>query len=179
MYQTNCEDYAEIRLVPEASLCFSFPVGGPSPATGLRRRDTLSAAADADLLALSTGIVPEDPTALAKMLKVPVTAEKFFLEAHVKLQPVDLPVDGTYVCGLAHSPRSMDETVAQAQAAAGRACHPLAKGSVTPAPIVSQIDAEQCIGCGACESFCPYKAIDIYKEGQWNNVLCRGTVSLQ
>lgn len=119
---------------------------------------------EADLLALSTGIVPEDPTALAKMLKVPVTAEKFFLEAHVKLQPVDLPVDGTYVCGLAHSPRSMDETVAQAQAAAGRACHPLAKGSVTPAPIVSQIDAEQCIGCGACESFCPYKAIDIYKD---------------
>ncbi len=57
-------------------------------------------AMEADLLALSAGIVPEDPTALAKMLKVPVTAEKFFLEAHVKLQPVDLPVDGTYVCGL-------------------------------------------------------------------------------
>ena len=121
---------------------------------------------EADLLALSTGIVPEDPTALAKMLKVPITAEKFFLEAHVKLQPVDLPVDGTYVCGLAHSPRSMDETVAQAQAAAGRACQPLAKGSVTSAPIVSQIDAEQCIGCGACESFCPYKAIEMYKEGK-------------
>uniref|UniRef100_UPI004057195C 4Fe-4S dicluster-binding protein n=1 Tax=Candidatus Electrothrix sp. TaxID=2170559 RepID=UPI004057195C len=121
---------------------------------------------EADFLALSTGIVPEDPTALAKMLKVPVTTEKFFLEAHVKLQPVDLPVDGTFVCGLAHSPRSMDETVAQAQAAAGRACQPLAKGSVTPAPIVSQIDAEQCIGCGACESFCPYKAVEMYKEGK-------------
>ncbi|MCI5196671.1 MAG: 4Fe-4S dicluster domain-containing protein, partial [Candidatus Electrothrix sp. AW5] len=121
---------------------------------------------EADLLALATGIVPEDPMSLAKMLKVPITAEKFFLEAHVKLQPVDLPVDGIYVCGLAHSPRSMDETVAQAQAAAGRACQPLAKGSVTPAPIVSQIDAEQCIGCGACEFFCPYKAIEMYKEGK-------------
>jgi len=101
---------------------------------------------------------------LARMLKVPVTAEKFFLEAHVKLQPVDLPVDGTYVCGLAHSPRSMDETIAQAQAAAGRACHPLARGSITPAPIVSKVDPEKCIGCGACEAFCPYKAITIYRE---------------
>jgi len=118
----------------------------------------------ADLLALSVGIVPEDPTKLARMLKVPVTADKFFLEAHVKLQPVDLPVDGTYICGLAHSPRSMDETIAQAQAAAGRACHPLARGSITPAPIVSKVDPELCIGCGACESFCPYKAIEIYKE---------------
>ncbi|MFA7346531.1 MAG: FAD-dependent oxidoreductase [Desulfurivibrionaceae bacterium] len=118
----------------------------------------------ADLLALSVGIVPEDPTQLARMLKVPVTADKFFLEAHVKLQPVDLPVDGTYVCGLAHSPRSMDETIAQAQAAAGRACQPLARGFITPAPIVSKVDPELCLGCGACESFCPYKAIEIYKE---------------
>jgi len=120
----------------------------------------------ADLLVLSVGIVPEDPAVLARMLKVPVTAENFFLEAHVKLRPVDLPVDGVYVCGLAHAPKTMDETIAQAQAAAGRACQPLARGSIVPEPIVSRVDPELCIGCGACQAFCPYKAIDIYKEGK-------------
>ncbi|MBU4262206.1 MAG: CoB--CoM heterodisulfide reductase iron-sulfur subunit A family protein [Proteobacteria bacterium] len=120
----------------------------------------------ADMVVLAVGIVPEDPSTLARMLKVPVTAENFYLEAHVKLRPVDLPVDGVYVCGLAHSPKTMDETIAQAQAAAGRACQPLARGSIVPEPIVSQVDSELCIGCGACQSFCPYKAIEIYKEGK-------------
>jgi heterodisulfide reductase subunit A len=118
----------------------------------------------ADLLILATGIESEDPTDLAKLLKVPLTSDQFFLEAHVKLRPVDLAVDGVHVCGLAHSPKSIDETIAQAQAAAGRACQPLTAGKLTPEPIVSSVDAGKCIGCGACESFCPYKAIQIYKE---------------
>ncbi|MEW6220688.1 MAG: FAD-dependent oxidoreductase [Thermodesulfobacteriota bacterium] len=120
----------------------------------------------ADALVLSTGIVAEDPQPLARMLKVPVTAEGFFLEAHVKLRPVDLPVDGVYVCGLAHGPKAMDESIAQAQAAAGRACQPLAAGAITPEPIVSQVDPAACIGCGACESFCPYKAMEMVGEGK-------------
>ncbi|MFA7382360.1 MAG: FAD-dependent oxidoreductase [Desulfurivibrionaceae bacterium] len=121
---------------------------------------------EADLLILSVGIVPEDPSLLARMLKVPVTAEKFYLEAHVKLRPVDLAVDGIYVCGLAHGPKTMAETIAQAQAAAGRAGQPLARGFISPEPIVSHVDPDLCIGCGACESFCPYKAIKIDKEAK-------------
>lgn len=120
----------------------------------------------ADLVVLSVGIVPESATGLARMLKVPLTADGFFLEAHVKLRPVDLAVDGVYVCGLAHSPKTMDETIAQAQAAAGRACQPLAKGAIQPEPIVSQVDEDRCIGCGACETFCPYKAIRMIKKGK-------------
>ncbi|MCB2180899.1 MAG: FAD-dependent oxidoreductase [Desulfobulbaceae bacterium] len=128
----------------------------------------------ADLLILSTGIEADDPTALAKLLKVPITADKFYLEAHVKLRPVDLAVDGVFVCGLAHSPKSIEETIAQAQAAGGRACQPLSHGRITPEPIVSSVDPEKCIGCGACEKFCPYKAIQIYKEGKIRKA---GTIS--
>jgi heterodisulfide reductase subunit A len=118
---------------------------------------------NADLLVLSVGIVPENTKELALMLKVPVTAENFYLEAHVKLRPVDLPVDGVFTCGLAHSPQSMAESIAQAQAAAGRACQPLARGTISPEPIVSSVDQEKCIGCGACQTFCPYKAIEIIR----------------
>ncbi|WP_456385545.1 FAD-dependent oxidoreductase [Desulfolithobacter sp.] len=117
-----------------------------------------------DLLILATGIEADDSGTLAKLLKVPLTSDRFFLEAHVKLRPVDLAVDGVFVCGLAHSPKPIDESIVQAQAAAGRACQPLAKGSITPEPIVSSVDADKCIGCGACEKFCPYRAIQLYKE---------------
>jgi heterodisulfide reductase subunit A len=119
-----------------------------------------------DLLALSVGIVPSQPEALSKMLKTPLTNDGFFLEAHPKLRPVEFSVDGVYLCGLAHGPKPISESVAQATAAAGKACIPLAKGYVTVEPIVSFVDTATCIGCGICESLCPYSAIRMTKVGK-------------
>lgn len=116
-----------------------------------------------DLVALSVGIVPNEVEELAKLLKIPLTQENFFLEAHVKLRPVEMAVAGVYVCGLAHSPKPVDESISQAKAAAAKACIPLAQGLVAVEPIVSSVDKEKCIGCGICESLCPYKAIQVIK----------------
>ncbi len=119
-----------------------------------------------DLLALSVGIVPDGTEDLSKLLKAPLTDDKFFLEAHVKLRPVELPVDGVYVCGLAHGPKPVDETIAQAQAAGAKAAIPLVKGSVSVDPIVSSVDENTCIGCGLCVSLCPFGAIEMIKVGK-------------
>jgi heterodisulfide reductase subunit A len=116
-----------------------------------------------DLVALSVGMVPEGTGELSKLLKAPLTDDRFFLEAHVKLRPVELPVDGVYVCGLAHGPKPLDETIAQAQAAAAKAAIPLVKGHVSVDPIVSKVDQEACIGCSLCASLCPYQAIEMKK----------------
>ena len=118
-----------------------------------------------DLLVLSVGIVPSEVEELARILKIPLTADGFFLEAHPKLRPVEFSVDGIYLCGLAHSPKPISESIAQAKSAAGKACIRLARGYVAVEPIVSSVDQEICIGCGICESLCPHSAIRITKVG--------------
>ncbi len=117
-----------------------------------------------EVLALSVGIVAEGTEEISKLLKVPVNEDKFFLEAHVKLRPVELPVSGVYVCGLAHSPKPVEEIIVQAQAAAAKASIPLCKGFVSVEPTISCVDKETCIGCGLCESLCPYQSIRITKD---------------
>jgi heterodisulfide reductase subunit A len=119
-----------------------------------------------DLVALSVGVVPDSTDELSKMLKAPLTSDKFFLEAHVKLRPVELSVSGVFVCGLAHGPKPMDETIAQAQAAAAKAAIPLVKGSVSIDPIVSTVEQDKCIGCSLCASLCPFGAIEMIKVGK-------------
>jgi len=115
-----------------------------------------------DLVVLSTPMVAQANSGdLAQKLKVPVDENGFFLEAHVKLRPVDFATDGIYVCGCAHWPANVDESIFQAYAAASRASIPLSVGHVTAEPIIPVIDEEECSGCGLCEMTCPFKAIQI------------------
>jgi len=113
----------------------------------------------ADLVNLATAIEPADNTKLSAMYKLPLNAENFFMEAHAKLRPVEFASDGIFLCGLAHYPKSIDESIAQAMAAASRATTVLAKDSIQISPLVSQIDTEKCIGCGLCEEVCAFGAI--------------------
>ena len=112
-------------------------------------------------ITLSAAIIPAENKEISRLLKVPLNTDGFFQEAHVKLRPVDFSTDGVFVCGLAHSPKSIDESISQAQAAAARAAIPLARGYVITEPIASSVDPEKCFGCGICEYLCPYSSIKV------------------
>jgi heterodisulfide reductase subunit A len=132
----------------------------------------------AEAVVLSAGIEAEsDNEDLARLFKLPLTEERFFLEAHVKLRPVDFAADGVYLCGLAHSPRAIDETIAQAQAAAVRAVTLLAKKELTATPIIAQVNPRLCAACGLCVEVCPYSARILEPDMDYAEVvevLCQG-----
>jgi heterodisulfide reductase subunit A len=113
------------------------------------------------MIVLSTAVVPGNNEAISKLLKLTLNSDGFFQEAHVKLRPVDFATDGIFVCGLAHSPKPIDESLCQAHAAATRASIPLVRGYVTVEPIVSSVDPDKCFGCGICEYLCPYNSIEV------------------
>jgi len=139
---------------------------------------------DADLLVLSAAIVARpDGQELAQMLKVPLNQDRFFLEAHLKLRPVDFATEGVFLCGLAHSPKGLHETIAQATAAASRAATILAKDSLVPESAISEVIDENCDGCAYCIDPCPYHALTLieYMRGggikktvETNEALCKG-----
>jgi len=121
---------------------------------------------NADLLVLSSATVPRENEELAKLLKIQRTAEDFFLEAHMKLRPVDLASDGMYVCGSAHAPKLISETISQANAAAARASTLLSKESITVSGIVARVEGEKCAACLTCVRICPYEVPIINAQGE-------------
>ncbi len=132
-----------------------------------------------DLLVLSVGIHPpyESNEKMAPMLKVPLNDDKFFLEAHVKLRPVDFATAGIFVCGLAHSPRSIDESIMQANAVVSRASTYLSKDEIEAEGIIATVDISKCSGCGLCIETCAYNAITMDEEKmvvEINSGLCKG-----
>lgn len=129
-----------------------------------------------DLLALSAATVPADTAELASMLKVPRTADGFFLEAHMKLRPVDFASEGIYLCGLAHSPKMIDESLSQAWATVSRACTILSKDQIQVGGVVSVVDPERCAACLTCVRVCPYNVPVINADGvaEIEIAMCQG-----
>jgi heterodisulfide reductase subunit A-like polyferredoxin len=134
-----------------------------------------------DYLNLATAIIPNgQEDMLSKLLKVPLDNDGFFLEAHMKLKPVEFATDGIFLCGLAHYPKPVEESIVQAKAAASRASTLLVRDYVEVEPIVSVVDQEKCIGCGLCETSCPFGAINLAKvpgkgyRAENISALCKG-----
>jgi len=135
---------------------------------------------EADSVVLSAAVIPSaDSNRIAGLFKVPLSPDGFFQEAHVKLRPVDFAAEGVYLCGTAHYPKHLTETISQAQGAAGRALTLLSNDSVIASGAVCEVSASSCISCGACISVCTYGAIEFEdtprgKKAVVNPVLCKG-----
>jgi len=129
----------------------------------LGRKMTVSA----DCLALSTGLIADEEGTedLAMVFRLARTPDGFFLEDHVKLRPVDLPVPGFFVAGTAHSPKTIRESIAQAQAAAGRAQTLLARNVINLGAAVARVDGKRCAACLICVRACPFHVPFINADG--------------
>ena len=137
---------------------------------------------ETDLLTLATAVIPPADDALAQFFKVPMNADGFFVEKHAKLGPSEFATDGVFLCGLAHYPKPIDESVAQGRAAASRALTLLAREKVYTSGTVAETNPAICSSCGVCVSICPYSAPSFIPEddrfnpgkAQINAVLCKG-----
>jgi heterodisulfide reductase subunit A len=130
-----------------------------------------------DLLVLASAMIPEKNNALAPLYKVSQKADGFFAEAHVKLRPNDFATDGVFVCGLAHAPKPLDESIAQAQAAASRAVTVLSALQIAVSGTVAQVDPGFCSQCGVCVAVCPYSAPNFNEKtakAEIQPTLCKG-----
>jgi heterodisulfide reductase subunit A len=129
-----------------------------------------------DILVLSAAIHPNpDNSKLSTMLKAPLNKEGFFLEAHMKLRPVDFSTEGIFLCGLAHGPHTIGESVGQALAAVSRASTILSKDEIMGEPVVAFVNEAMCSGCLTCLALCPLSAItEENGKAKVNPILCKG-----
>ncbi len=138
----------------------------------------------ADLVVLSAGIIPnEGNKTIAQLLKVPLDSNGFFLEAHMKLRPIDFATDGIYMCGLAHSAKAVEESIIQAKAASSRAATVLSRDRIELEATISHVIDENCDGCAFCIEPCPYNALTLLeymrngvvrKTVETNEIDCKG-----
>jgi len=131
----------------------------------------------ADRLVLSAGVTAADTADVSGLMKFNRNPEGFFIEAHVKLRPVDMPSEGVYLCGTAHGPKLISETIAQAQAAASRASTLLSKDSIKLSAITAKVDPDHCVKCLTCVRTCPFgvpQFNDTTKVVEINEALCHG-----
>jgi heterodisulfide reductase subunit A len=140
---------------------------------------------EADLLSLASVMQPDvaENTRIAQMLKVPLNADGFFMEAHAKLRPVDFATEGVYLAGLAHNPKGLRECMVQGRAAASRAATVISKEKLETEGTIANVNPDLCVACGACEDVCAYKAISVQdvvirrqtvRKAVVNDVLCKG-----
>jgi heterodisulfide reductase subunit A-like polyferredoxin len=118
-----------------------------------------------DLLVLATAVLPNENKDVFELFKVPINAEGFLVEAHAKLRPVDFASEGIFMAGLAHFPKSIDETIAQAQAAVSRAATILSKDQIMVGGVVAEVNPDRCAVCLTCVRTCPYHVPYIGEEG--------------
>lgn len=134
----------------------------------------------ADMLTLASAIIPNRDEALAQFFKVPLNDDGFFVEKHAKLGPSEFATDGVFLCGMAHYPKPIDESIVQGRAAASRAVTLLARKTIHTSGNVADIEAAKCSSCKVCVSICPYSAPSFMEKGpfegkaQINPVLCKG-----
>ena len=135
---------------------------------------------DADLLSLAAAVIPSASTNdIAALFKVTLSADEFFKEAHVKLKPVDFATDGVFLCGTAHYPKHIQETINQAYGAAGRVLTLLSNDTAVASGSVCKVIEDHCVSCGACITACSYDAIKFIdtakgKKAMVNPILCKG-----
>jgi heterodisulfide reductase subunit A len=135
---------------------------------------------DADIVTLAAAVIPcKDAHELAGFFKVGLNPDGFFKEAHAKLRPVDFGTEGTYLCGMAHYPKLISETINQAYGAAGRVLTLLSHDTVVASGSVCVVNENKCLSCGACISACSYGAIAFEetpkgRKAKVNPVLCKG-----